>query len=435
MNSDVIASSRAGPSPYADVLRKREEHSDPPTGLPVHDLNWLLGMYGPYYVSEDITDTEIFQTLDGFGLAIWQVESPSERGFARGVWMDWLKVNMVGVSEPWRLVDDVMKAGRRRHEAEKLSSSNGVPHWLSLSDLATLEPPPSLIGGLLPLNAFGILVGAEGSGKTFLLLDAGLSVATGTSFHGEPVAQGGVAYILGEGRGGVAQRIVAWAETHGLPDDTPFKLLPVPVHLTAPETVEAVITSIREWCATPKLVIVDTLFRCFSGNEHSPEDMNKFIGGVDQIRQELGTAALVAHHPGHNDKTRGRGHSSLAQAVDVVMRLERSADTGLCTLNCEKARDNAPFARKHFRLTRRGPSLVPELAQPELTPSAESTLAVLHSIAARDGASHRAWKEAAKMAASTFNEAIKTLTQIGYVSKEGDRYRVSEGGLDVLGVA
>ena len=70
----AMASSR-GPSPYADVLRKREERNDP--GPPVHDLNWLLGMYGPYYVSPDVTETEIFQTLDGFGLAIWQVESLS----------------------------------------------------------------------------------------------------------------------------------------------------------------------------------------------------------------------------------------------------------------------------------------------------------------------------------------------------------------------
>ena len=180
--------------------------------------------------------------------------------------------------------------------------------------------------------------------------------------------------------------------------------------------------------------MIDTLFRCFSGNEHSPEDMNAFIAGVDRIRQELDTAALVLHHPGH-DQSRGRGHSSLAQAADVVMKLERNADSGLLTLSCEKARDNAPFVRKHFRLTRRGPSLVPELAESALSPSAESALATLHSVAAWNGASHGDWYKATGQANGTFNNALKALREGDYVKQATDhQYHLTQAGYAVLGV-
>ena len=238
------ATAKPGPSPYADVIRKRQEQIDDPGGPTVHDLNWLLGVWGPYFPI-DVTDAEVFQRLDEFGLAIWQVESSSERSYARGTWIDWLKTNLIGMSEPWRMVDDAIKAGQRRHEVEKLAATNGALRWFTPAELAALEPPSPLIGDLLPLNTFGVLFGAYGAGKTFIALDMELSVATDTSFHGEPVAQGGTAYVLAEGRGGIAQRVQAWSDAHGLPEDTPFRVLPVPVHLTAPETVETVIASIR----------------------------------------------------------------------------------------------------------------------------------------------------------------------------------------------
>ena len=125
----------------------------------------------------------------------------------------------------------------------------------------------------------------------------------------------------------------------------------------------------------------------------------------------------------------------MAQAADVVMKLERNADSGLLTLSCEKARDNAPFVRKHFRLTRRGPSLVPELAESALSPSAESALATLHKMGSRNGATHAEWKRASNLVPSTFNRAIEQLTNLDHVTKSGDHYQVSQEGLDVLGVA
>ena len=106
---DAKAAMKAGPSPYADVIRKREAdaaeyHAEALRNPPPHDLNWLLGVWGPYFVPQgpegNVTDAEIFERLDEFGLAIWEVESPSERSFARGTWIDWLKTNLIGMSEP-----------------------------------------------------------------------------------------------------------------------------------------------------------------------------------------------------------------------------------------------------------------------------------------------------------------------------------------------
>ena len=422
---------KKGPSPYAEVIRKRQEQTDAPTGPEVHDLNWLLGVWGPYFAI-DVTDTEIFQRLDGFGVAIWEVQSPSERSHCRGVWIDWLKKNTPGVSEPWRMVDDAIKAGRRQHEVEKLAPKNG---WCDMSKLEAFESPPSLIGDVIAEKAFVMMYGQYGSGKTFLSLDMALSVATGTSWHGADVRQGAVAYILGEGLGGIGARVAAWRETHGAPMDTPFRLLPQPIDFSSPAVVADLLASIATWTAELKLMVIDTMFRCFIGNEHSPEDMGAFIAGIDQCRRETGCSTLLLHHPGHNTGDRSRGHSALEQALDQVIKIERNKDSGLITMSCAKNRDGLLFAKRQFRLSSRAQSMTVETAEIQLTPSAEAALAALHQIAAWDGASHAAWYKATGQPNGTFNKALKVLQDGDYVEKSAeDQYELTEAGHVILGL-
>lgn len=402
---------------------------------PPHDLNWVLGFYGPP-IDKGVTDAEVFQRLDNFGVAIWEVESPSERSFARDKWTGQIKANMPDVSEAWRLVDDAMKAGRRRHEVEKLAPTNG---WCDMSKLETFESPPALIGDVVAEKAFAMLYGPYGSGKTFISLDMGLSVATGTPWHGAEVRQGAVAYILGEGLGGIGARVTAWREAHRAPSDTPFRLLPQPVDFGSPAVVADLLASIAKWTAELKLMVIDTFFRSFIGNEHSPEDMGAFIAGIDRCRQETGCSVLLLHHPGHGTADRSRGHSALEQALDQVIKIERDKDSGLITMSCGKNRDGLPFAKRRFRLSPRAQSMTVELAQDamdDLSPNAVSALATLNEIAARDGTSNTKWNTATKLKDRTFQRVAKTLFAGGWVERsEEGYYVVSKKGEDALGLA
>lgn len=328
--------------------------------------------------------------------------------------------------------DHAVKNVCRRHEVEKLAPKNG---WCDMNKLAAFESPPALIGDVITEQAFVMMYGPWSSGKTFLSLDMALSVATGTPWHGAEVRQGAAAYILGEGRGGIGDRVTAWREAHRAPSDTPFRLLPQAVDFSSPAIVTDLLASIVTWTAELRLLVIDTMFRCFVGNENSPEDVGAFVSGIDQCRQETGCAVLLLHHPGHN-ADRSRGHSSLEQALDQVIRVERNKDSGLITMSCDKNRDGLLFGKRQFRLSARAESMTVETAEIQLTSIAEAALAALHKIAIWDGASHAAWYKATGQPNGTFNRALKVLQDGDYVEKSAeDQYELTDAGRALLGVS
>ena len=329
--------------------------------------------------------------------------------------------------------DHAVKNVCRRHEVEKLAPTNG---WCDMNKLKTFESPPALIGDVIAEKAFVVMYGPYSSGKTFISLDMALSLATGTSWHGADVRQGAVAYVLGEGLGGIGARVTAWREAHGAPSDTPFRLLPQAVEFGSPAAVADLIASIATWTTELRFLVIDTMFRCFVGNENSPEDVGAFVGGIDRCRQEMGCAVLLLHHPGLTNTDRSRGHSALEQALDQVIKIERNKDTGLITMSCAKNRDGLLFGKRQFRLSPRAQSMVVETADLQIAPSAESALAALHRIAAWDGASHGAWYKAAGQPNVTFSRALKTLQDGDYVEKsDEDQYQVTDAGCALLGVS
>ena len=307
--------------------------------------------------------------------------------------------------------------------------------WCDINKIAAFKSPPALIGDLITEQAFVMMYGPYSSGKTFISLDMALSVATGTPWHGAEVRQGAAAYVLGEGRGGIGARVAAWREAHAAPSDTPFRLLPQAVDFSSPAIVTDLLASIATWTAELRLLVIDTMFRCFVGNENSPEDVGAFVSGIDQCRQETGCAVLLLHHPGHN-ADRSRGHSSLEQALDQVIRVERNKDSGLITMSCDKNRDGLLFGKRQFRLSPRAESMTVETAEIQLTPTAEAALAALHKIAVWDGASHAAWYKATGQSNGSFNRALKVLQDGDYLEKTSDdQYQLTDAGRALLGVS
>jgi hypothetical protein len=56
-------------------------------------------------------------------------------------------------------------------------------------------------------------------------------------------------------------------------------------------------------CGVPvRMVVIDTLARCFGGNdENDARDMGAFIEGCDVIKQKTGATVLVVHHSGKDE--------------------------------------------------------------------------------------------------------------------------------------
>lgn len=188
----------------------------------------------------------------------------------------------------------------------------------------TLKPPAWLARHYLEANALSVLFGEPGAGKSFLALDLGLSIATGTTWHGNRVKQTPVVYLCGEGWGGLQRRMHAWRDWHQVDwRAAPFALTKRAIPLGNKQAAEAlkrdVDAIIERLGDAPGLFIVDTLARNFgAGDENSTKDMSLFIDHVGAYLMEAYKAGvMLVHHTGHGDKQRARGSSSLKGAVDA----------------------------------------------------------------------------------------------------------------------
>lgn len=395
------------------------------------DQELVLRIAGPYFNgSSPPDDKAVFARLALFGRIVHRCPNAARREYACQLWADHLK-QWYGTFIPWpRKIVDAAVAGR------PIGDRKVELRWYSVAELAELTPPAPLIGDVIAEGSLVLMYGQWGVGKTFVALDIALSKAVGHTWHGVELTPAPVAYILAEGRGGIAARVQAWHEAHGIPDNILFRLLAQPVDFLDPAQVAALLASVEAWPDPPKLLFVDTMYRCFGGNENDTEDMNAFLTSVARFQSETGAAVVVIHHPGH-EAHRGRGHSAFPQAVDAIIKVVESE--GVITMSCDKQRDGLPFEKRRFRLSPRAGSMTVELAADttdDLAPNAVSALATLNEIAAWDGASNTKWKTATKLKDRTFQRVAKTLFAGGWVEKSNEGcYLVTEKGEDALGLA
>ncbi len=198
------------------------------------------------------------------------------------------------------------------------------------ADLQATEPD-YLVEGLIERGNMVLIFGDPAAGKSFLTIDLGACVSTGTSFHGRPTKAGAVIYIAGEGHSGLARRRMAWETDKGLSladRRAPLFVSTVAGNFLDAATTEAVIAEIKATADTegpPALIVVDTLARNFGGgDENSTSDMNRFIAAIDRLKDQwTGCSALIVHHTGHGNKTRSRGSFALTGAVDAEFRVEK----------------------------------------------------------------------------------------------------------------
>ena len=255
-------------------------------------------------------------------------------------------------SAHWRRDDDTTGHERERErdsEEEQEARRQARFTFLSDEEVEMLPPPSWQIGTILVQDSLSVVYGEFGSAKSFLALDWALSIATGKAWMGKPVMQGTVAYIAGEGIGGMGKRIRAWKQQHNWTGGpTGLWLLgsaPLLLHM---EDVIALRDALRALPATPSLVVVDTLARSMTGgDENSAQDMGLAVAAAETIRAEFGCHVLLVHHkPAGAQKT--RGSTALPGAADTLIDVTKDNDHIIIT--CEKQKDASPFDRVHCKL-------------------------------------------------------------------------------------
>lgn len=231
----------------------------------------------------------------------------------------------------------------------------------TLKDLEFLPTPSWLVQGVIPEDSFVTLFGPPGATKSFWALDAALSIASGVNFHGKPVDQGTVLYLVGEGLRGVHWRIQAWREAH--PEHDPeilyknFIIIPTTVRLLDGHDRELLSNTAAD-LENLKLLVVDTWARALTGgDENSAGDAGVAIEALENIRRVHGNSSLVIHHTG-NEGSRERGSTALRGASDTSLRMFHDVPNNISKLECVKMKDGTKFPMTQYRLAQQGQSVV-----------------------------------------------------------------------------
>lgn len=337
----------------------------------------------------------------------------------------------------------------------------------SLADLLQEDVEPDwLIEGILDSGTLAQVFGEPGSMKSFLALDLGVAIAAGEPvWHGREVHKSGPVFILcGEGRRGIARRLKARVQGHPNPENIKLYVsdrMPQPAD---PDSVTKLVEEVQVLVADhgpPALLVVDTAARASEGlDENSAKDMGRFVAGLDEIRRELGCGALLVHHAGLADKSRGRGSSAVNGALDWSYSLTVQGDTRI--LSCVKCKDHEAPAQMAFLpeivelgrdskgkpvtsiILKKADVVAQAPGRKPLRGAAKIALDTLRDLALEGGLDAggeeamvavplEAWREACihrgvspagtrEAGLKAFNRAASTLTAEGYVKAEGDRH-------------
>jgi putative DNA primase/helicase len=184
----------------------------------------------------------------------------------------------------------------------------------------TREPRPIrwLIRDLVPAESLMMVFGPSGGGKTFVVLDWALSIASRLpDWQGAKVRGGPVVYLAGEGHAGLTLRAAAWKNHHQLQRFENAWISQAGCDLNTAAGLQLARESILEVGAKPAFVIVDTVHRFLRGDENSTEDVGEMVKACNALQQEFGCTVLLVHHTGHGDQDRERGSSSWRGALEA----------------------------------------------------------------------------------------------------------------------
>jgi DNA-binding transcriptional ArsR family regulator len=324
----------------------------------------------------------------------------------------------------------------------QIAQTSRLTRFLTAEEVENLPQPVFQVGELWTVGGLVVPFGPPGVGKTFLTLDAALSMGTGMRYHGQESKRAPSVYVAAEGSGGMGGRVRAWKEHRGWYGAAGVHFLTQPVNLLSPADVETFLGELLSLDERPGAVVFDTLARCMiGGDENSALDMGRAIDAADRIRHTTGATVILVHHTNKGGDLE-RGSTALRGAADTMLSIKD--EDGTIIVRCEKQKDAEPFKPLHLRLLRVGTSCVTErateewhLRTQELTPAQRQVLDEWHQMAPSTGLTASKAEELTTLPRRTFYRARKALCDAGYLESDregrGARYRITDKGLEAVG--
>jgi ABC-type polar amino acid transport system ATPase subunit len=192
---------------------------------------------------------------------------------------------------------------------------------LGRSDILNQLPFAWRIKGVLPEYGIAAMYGPSGSGKSFLALDAAITISEGGIWFGRKTFRSDVVYVALEGESGYKNRISAWEKENARPLPNNFRFIFQTFNLASNQNVEDLIA------VAPQngVIVIDTLNRASPhADENSSKDMGEILSATKKIQSATNGLVLIIHHTGKDTSKGLRGHSSLFAALDGAIEITHS---------------------------------------------------------------------------------------------------------------
>ena len=218
--------------------------------------------------------------------------------------------------------NDYAKAG---HDLAGLLTISADDGWLIPADDFSAQPAPIswLVKRWVQDQALVMVHGPSGGGKTFVVLDWCLRMASGMAeWCGQKVRHGNVVYLAGEGHHGLRGRIAAWKHHHRA-GHLSMWLSKDGCDLNTPTGYLKVVEQVRMLPNTPKVIVVDTLHRFLAGDENSAQDAKTMLDACNSLMNEFRCSVILVHHTGVSEDAqhRARGSSAWRGALDIEISI------------------------------------------------------------------------------------------------------------------
>lgn len=228
------------------------------------------------------------------------------------------------------------------------------PSWLERASDLCKEPAPIrwIVKHWLQENALIMVHGPSGAGKTFVMLDWCLHIASSASeWVGNKVKPGSVVYLAGEGHYGMRSRIAAWVQEHPECGELDMVVSKSGCDLNTKEGYLLVKSSLKEAGIQPSIIVVDTLHRFLAGDENSAQDAKGMLDACAGLMRDFGCSVVLVHHTGVSEESqhRARGSSAWRGALDIEISITGGKDKPI-TIQQRKVKDGPEREPVHVEL-------------------------------------------------------------------------------------
>jgi len=224
------------------------------------------------------------------------------------------------------------------------------------------ETPPDrrwLVDEFLPLGIVGLLAATGGTGKSFLTLQASISIAAGIPFMGMPVREpGGVLMLCAEDdRDELHRRFRAVIEHMQQDfdlDEHQLELLRERMFIESrvgtdnrvtfeqdreikPTLMVDRIASLVDELPTINMIVMDPISRFRGGDENDNAAATRFIEQVERLRNLTGATILLPHHIAKNSFSASEGLNQEAMRGASALADAGRWAAGMATLGAKEA--------------------------------------------------------------------------------------------------